>query len=374
MEHYIKTFHNHNSVKTKRSDSADEGIHVDDNLQKIIIEETGNCEIFDFIDSQINLGAKNRILLSLGNKTYVNEKNIDNLRAVVNLKLANNIKSVGNYLLAVHKLLPDAGLFVGCVETYAERKIRFKERFKSLWKIPYTIDFIVNRVFPRVILTEGIYKYLTKDSYHLMSKAEMLGRLVYSGFDIIDFKIIGGKLYYVAMKTHEPSSTPASYHPLIKLRRVGKNGKMLGVYKMRTMHPYSEYLQSYVVKLNGYNEVGKPANDFRLTSWGKFMRKLWLDETPQFINVLLGQMKLVGVRPLSQARFNELPKEVQKARVKHKPGCFPPYVALCMPDSHQNIEAEVIYMNEKSKHPYTTDIKYFFKSVYNILANKIRSS
>lgn len=374
MEHYIKTFHNHNSVKTKGTDVQDQGIHVDNNLKKIIISETGDCEIFDFIDNQINLEANNRVLLSLGSKTYLNEKNIDNLRAVVNLKPVNNIKSVKNYLLAVHKLLPDAGLFVGCVETYSERKVRFKKKFKALWKIPYTFDFIINRVIPRVAVTENIYKYLTKDSYHVMSKAEMLGRLVYSGFDIIDFKIISGKLYYVAMKTHEPSKNPASFHPLIKLRRVGKNGKMMGVYKMRTMHPYSEYIQSFVVKLNGYNEVGKPANDFRLTSWGKFMRKLWLDEVPQFINVLLGQMKLVGVRPLSKARFDELPEEVQKARINHTPGCFPPYVALCMPDEHQNIEAEVIYMKEKSAHPYTTDMKYFFKSVYNILANKIRSS
>lgn len=374
MEHYIQTFHNHNSVRSRGDLSQTPDIQVDSNMKKVIVQGTGSCEIFDFIDSQINLEANNRILLSLGNKTYLNEKNIDNLRAVVNLKPVNKIKAVKNYLRAVHKLLPDAGLFVGCVETYYGRKRRFQKRFKSFWKLPYLIDFAVNRIFPRVFLGENIYKFFTRDSYHVMSQAEMLGRLVYSGFDIIDFKDIEGKLYYVAMKTHEPSKNKASFHPLFKMMRVGKNGKMIGVYKMRTMHPYSEYLQSFVVKLNGYNEVGKPANDFRVTSWGKFMRKLWLDEFPQFINVFLGQMKLVGVRPLSQARFNELPEEVQKARVNHKPGCFPPYVALCMPDEHQNIEAEVIYMNEKRKNPYTTDMKYFFKSVYNILANKIRSS
>jgi lipopolysaccharide/colanic/teichoic acid biosynthesis glycosyltransferase len=176
------------------------------------------------------------------------------------------------------------------------------------------------------------------------------------------------------MKTHEPSEIPASFHPLIKLRRIGKNRKIIGVYKFRTMHPYSEYLQKFIVQLNGYNEVGKPANDFRVTSWGRIMRKLWLDEIPQFINVLLGQMKIVGVRPLSKARFDELPKNVQEARVKHTPGCFPPYVALCMPDSEQNIEAEVIYMNDKERNPFTTDLRYLYKSVYNIVSNKIRSS
>jgi lipopolysaccharide/colanic/teichoic acid biosynthesis glycosyltransferase len=207
-----------------------------------------------------------------------------------------------------------------------------------------------------------------------MSRAEILGRMVYCGYSIIDFKAIDGLTYFVGMNTHEPSTRSVTKYPFIKLWRVGKHGKMIGVYKFRTMHPYSEYLQKFIVALNGYNEVGKPANDFRLTGWGKFLRKFWFDELPQLVNVLKGEMKLVGVRPLSETRFNELPKEVQEARIKHKPGCFPPYVALNMPSSTDNIEAEIIYMKEKEKNPYTTDMKYFLKSIYNILSNKIRSS
>lgn len=344
------------------------------NLHKIITEQTGNVEVANFIDSQINLGRSERILLLAGQKSNFSKKNIDNLRAVVNLKPLNKFKNINNYFLAMQKLIPDAGLFIGCIETYDERKARFKKLFKSFWKIAYTFDFFLNRVFPRILIIEKIYSYFTQDSYHTMSKAEILGRLVYAGFDIVDFSVIDGMLYYVAMNTHEPSDKPVTKYPFIKLRRIGKDGKIIGVYKFRTMHPYSEYLQSYIVKLNGYNEVGKPANDFRLTSWGKFLRKVWLDEFPQFINVALGQMKLVGVRPLSEVRFNELPIEVQKARVKHKPGCFPPYVALNMPSSEDNIEAEIIYMKAKDRNPYTTDILYLFKSLYNILTNKIRSS
>jgi len=354
----------------------DDKIQIDKekNLYKKIIEQTDKSELADFIDSQINLSVSERVLLLVGQKSYFSEENVDNLRAVVNLRPLNKIKNVKGYLLAMQKLIPDAGMFIGCVETYNDRKIRFKDSFRCFWNIAYTFDFLIHRVFPRLLFFENIYSYFTKDSYHVMSKAEVLGRLVYSGFDIVDFKVIEGMLYYVAMNTHEPSNKLVSKYPFIKLRRVGKNGEMLGVYKFRTMHPYSEYLQSYIVNLNGYNAVGKPANDFRLTSWGKLLRKVWLDEIPQFINLFLGQMKLVGVRPLSQTRFNELPKEVQEARIKHKPGCFPPYVALNMPNSIDNIRAEIIYMKEKEENPHTTDIKYLWKSLYNILANKIRSS
>jgi lipopolysaccharide/colanic/teichoic acid biosynthesis glycosyltransferase len=343
-------------------------------LYNIICEQTGNQSIADFIDSQINLSRSERILLLAGQKTNLSDESLNNIRSVVNLKPVNRFKSINNYFVAIQKMLPDAGLFVGCVETYDERKARFKCTYKSIWKLFYIIDFVLNRVFPRLLIIEKIYSFLTKDSYHIISKAEVLGRLVYCGFDIVDFKVIEGMLYFVVINTHEPSNKPVTKYPFIKLPRVGKAGKIIGVYKFRTMHPYSEYIQKFIVAINGYNEVGKPANDFRLTSWGKFLRKVWLDEFPQVINLLLGQMKIVGVRPLSLTRFNELPKEVQEARIKHKPGCFPPYVALNMPSSEDNIEAEIIYMNEKEKNPHTTDIKYLIKSIYNILTNKIRSS
>ena len=73
-------------------------------------------------------------------------------------------------------------------------------------------------------------------------------------------------------------------------------------------------------------------------------------------------------------RFQELPRDLQDERVKYKPGCFPPYVALNMPDDKNNIEAEKIYLEEYKIHPLITDLKYLLLSVYNILTNKIRSS
>jgi lipopolysaccharide/colanic/teichoic acid biosynthesis glycosyltransferase len=119
------------------------------------------------------------------------------------------------------------------------------------------------------------------------------------------------------------------------------------------MHPYAEYLQKYLIENFGYSKdgTGRPANDFRITKWGKVLRKYWLDELPQLINLFKGDLKVVGVRPVSQVRFNEFPEDMQELRTKDKPGCIPPYVALLMKDEKQNIEAERIYLNEKLKHP-----------------------
>ncbi|MFH0867531.1 MAG: sugar transferase, partial [Bacteroidota bacterium] len=206
-------------------------------------------------------------------------------------------------------------------------------------------------------------------------RPEILGRLYSCGFEVIDEQFINNNLFFAVKKIRNPFyDYNPTYGPLVKMKRIGKGGKIIGVYKFRTMHPYSEYLHDYMLKHHGYSKKGKPANDFRITTWGKILRRFWLDELPQLINVVKGEMKLVGVRPISPRVYNDYPEEVKKLRSKYKPGCVPPYVALLMQNMADSIKAEEIYLKDKEKHPYTTDIKYLFKAIYNILTNKIRSA
>ena len=350
-----------------------DSIHIEQ-----VIQEEGGCDVFNFIQSFVDIEKNHRsILLNTKERAYLDGVDFENLRAIVNIHEINFIADLNEYNRIVNTLLPDGGIFIGKVHTYIRRnKEKQKKYGKFFGNVKSLADFMINRVMPKMKPLDNLYRYITKNKYHIYSKAEVLGRMVYYGFEIIDCQEYGRYTYFACVKTREisPFDKKPSYYPLFKMQRVGKDGKLFGVYKLRTMHPYSEFIQDYVIKTNGYNDKGKPANDFRVTPWGKWMRRLWLDEAPQIINLLKGDMKIVGVRPLSEVRFKALPEEVQKARIKHKPGCFPPYVALCMPDEEQNIEAEIIYMKEKEKNPYTTDIKYLAKSVYNILTNKIRSA
>lgn len=208
-----------------------------------------------------------------------------------------------------------------------------------------------------------------------MSKAETFGRLYSCGFEIVEEKLIGSDLYFVTRKIAEPvfDSNP-TYGPLIKLRRFGKGGNKIGVYKMRTMHPYSEYLQGYIYDRNKLQDGGKFADDFRVTSIGKFMRKFWLDELPMFLNVFKGEMKIVGVRPLSSHYFNLYSEELKERRLKYKPGLVPPFY-VDMPVTLDEIMAsEMKYLEAYEKHPFRTDVSYFFKAFYNILIKRARSN
>jgi len=126
---------------------------------------------------------------------------------------------------------------------------------------------------------------------------------------------------------------------------------------------------------NGYsNATDKIANDFRVTAWGRFMRKYWLDEDPQIINFIKGELALVGVRPISESGLKRFNREFLDVRKQYKPGCIPPYVALKMQSITEYEKSERIYISEKQQHPFLTDIKYFYLAVFNILTNKIRSA
>ena len=114
-------------------------------------------------------------------------------------------------------------------------------------------------------------------------------------------------------------------------------------------------------------------NDFRITAWGKIFRSYFIDEIPQIYNWLIGDIKLIGVRALSEQYFSIYPKHIQKLRIKSKPGLIPPYYAD-MPNSMEEIvESERIYLLKKEKNPLLTDIKYFSKALYNIIFHGARS-
>lgn len=345
-------------------------------LEKTILKVV-DCEVLQYISSYLDIKQNiNRIVLSAGHYSYVDEAGVNNIRAIINFNQVNSIQHPNKLFRAVNTLLPEGGIYIGRASTYLDRKLFLYRKFgRQLGRILWIADFFINRVVPRIRFLDRLYYLLTNGKFHDISSVEVLGRLVYCGFHIVDYKRINGLTYFVAQKQGEPvkNSNP-SYYAVVKLPRVGQSGRVIGVYKFRTMHPYSEFLQDYMIKLNGYNSKGKPANDFRVTRWGMFMRKLWIDEFPQLLNVIKGEMKLVGIRPISKVRFLEFPADLQSERIKYKPGCIPPYVALNMPDDKGNIEAERIYFRTLHKHPFSTDIKYFFKALYNITTNKIRSA
>ena len=102
--------------------------------------------------------------------------------------------------------------------------------------------------------------------------------------------------------------------------RIGKNGRRFKIYKFRSMYIDAEERKK---ELEAQNEMSglmfKMENDPRVTKVGKFIRKTSLDEFPQFLNILKGDMSLVGTRPPTEAEFSQY-NEHYRRRLSMTPG------------------------------------------------------
>ncbi len=103
--------------------------------------------------------------------------------------------------------------------------------------------------------------------------------------------------------------------------RIGKNKRPFKMFKFRTMIKGAEKMQASLEKLNETDGAAfKLSDDPRVTRIGKFLRKTSLDELPQFLNVLLGTMSLVGPRPLPIRDFERFYDNTHRRRFSIKPG------------------------------------------------------
>jgi len=140
------------------------------------------------------------------------------------------------------------------------------------------------------------------------------------------------------------------------------------------MHPYSEFIQSDLYEKQRLDIKGdKIIDDFRLTSWGQVLRKYWIDELPQLYDWIRGEITIVGVRAISEAKYKLYPDDLQKKRVKNKPGLIPPYYVDMPKNFNEFLESERKYLLKKKEKPFLTDFIYFWKAFNNIVFHGARS-
>lgn len=236
--------------------------------------------------------------------------------------------------------------------------------------------YVWHEMLPKIKMTRGMYFFFTGERHRTYSHTEILGRICRAGFKIVHEEDQHGALHIIAEKRSEPlERNDSSVSPILKLKRVGKDGNMVEVLKFRTMYSYSQYLQDYVYEKNKLNSSGKLAHDFRVNIWGKIMRPIWLDELPMLWNVFRGDMKWVGVRPLSEHFFSLYTPEMQQLRTKVKPGMLPPfYYEKKTPKGLDEIQdSERRYIESYLKNPFMTDWRYFWGTLYNIFVKMKRS-
>ena len=327
------------------------------------------------IQKYINLDDSSYVILKTANHFNIESSNKKN-DIFINLELVNNIRWINKFHESVNVKLNVGKYYVVCSETLEERRKRIWEKYPlGLKNTIRVVDFIYKRVLPKLPILKKIYFAITHGHNRVLSKAEILGRLISCGFEIVEYFEYNNLFYVISKKVSDPDyNLNPSYSPIFSMKRIGFRGKIIRVFKLRTMYPYSEYLQNLIIEENKLASTGKVQNDYRVTTWGRFCRKYWIDELPMIINLLKGELNIVGVRPLSVSYFKRYPKDIQDMRLKVKPGLIPPYYADMPKNFNEILESEKRYLKSKFKNPLLTDIKYFYKSFINILFKGARSN
>ncbi|MDL2262592.1 sugar transferase [Bacteroidales bacterium OttesenSCG-928-I21] len=344
-------------------------------IERAVSEKSGEIALLK-LKEKTELHYANTLVVDTTGIFNIHNLAENRFSTIINLARTNEIRGINDFFVSVHDKLPYEGIYVGCFLPKSQYKKKFLSKYPfGINHVFYTFDYIFKRIFPKWGFTREIYFWATNGRNRILTKSEVFGRLYAAGFEIEDEFKAKGLTYFKAIKKKEPIRHEIFNHgPIVKLNRVGKNGREFKVYKFRTMHSYSEFLQSYIYEKNSLREGGKFNHDIRITTLGACMRKYWLDELPMLLNLLKGDMKLVGIRPLSKHYFSLYSEELQEKRTKVKPGLLPPFYAD-MPKTLDEIQAsELKYLNECEKNgTFSTDIKYLWHIFVNIVFRKARS-
>lgn len=151
-------------------------------------------------------------------------------------------------------------------------------------------------------------------------------------------------------------------NPFFVQERVGKNGKVFRMVKFRTMRKDAEEMKVNLSAQNEYKSVHfKIENDPRVTKAGKFLRKTSLDETPQVLNLLTGNMTVVGPRPFIPSEQVQLPDD----RLQVKPGlsCYWQLADTAKMSDEEQLELDYRYIRERG---VGTDLKIILATIKSI--------
>lgn len=141
--------------------------------------------------------------------------------------------------------------------------------------------------------------------------------------------------------------------------RVGKDGKTFHMFKLRSMYVNAPDIR------NADGSTYNAADDPRVTKVGRFMRKTSVDELPQFLNVLLGHMSLIGPRPATPNILGDM-TPLKAERLKVRPG-ITGYTQMMYRNSAQGddrYQADKYYVDNLS---FWLDVKILFLSVGKVL-------
>lgn len=236
-------------------------------------------------------------------------------------------------------------------------------------------NLAVKEEFDDIIVNEAVINEQSVNNIRIINKEKTNKKILYRAtkrmIDIIG--AIVGIIFLIpttiavclARKISKEDKGPVFYEQL----RYGKNGKVFRLYKFRTMcigadEKLKKYLEENEEIRKEFQKTHKLQNDPRITKIGNFLRKTSLDELPQVINILKGEMSFVGPRPVVEKEVEDYGKNKDKF-LSVKPGLTGYWQVNGRSNTtyEERMEMELYYVDNCS---LWLDIKIFFKTFITV--------
>ena len=252
-----------------------------------------------------------------------------------------------------------------CLPTYAEGLI--KQLFNQLADTSYIVKYVpdlfsFNLLHSHVEIYQGLPIIGVYDTPLSSRSAQLLKRLEDLSLSAIALALFSPVMLIIALAIKLSSPGPV----LFKQTRHGLSGREIQVYKFRSMTTCD----------NGGNIVQASKNDQRITTVGRFIRRTSLDELPQLLNVLKGEMSMVGPRPHAKAHNEQYRQKIPAYMLRHlaKPG-ITGYAQVLgyrgetdkLEKMQKRVDADLFYI---SNWTLWFDIKILFQTVFVGFINK----
>ena len=221
------------------------------------------------------------------------------------------------------------------------------------------IEYANENIINNVSKTKGS----VREKYEVKARYIKVKRAIDCILSIMALIILSPIYLIIALAVKIDSPGPVFF----KHTRIGKNGKTIKIYKYRTMFTNAEELikQFTPEQMKEYKENFKLENDPRITKVGKFLRKTSLDELPQLLNIVKGELALIGPRPVVKDELEKYGENAEKF-LSVTPGLTGNWAASGRSNTtyEERMEMELWYVDNIS---FKTDIQIFFKTIVAVI-------
>jgi exopolysaccharide biosynthesis polyprenyl glycosylphosphotransferase len=230
----------------------------------------------------------------------------------------------------------------------------------------YNVDLFMDDSYNTSVRRMAGYNVVTFDMKPIDSRKLVVKRLIDIVGALVGLVITAVITPFVAVAIKADSMGPVFFSQT----RIGKNGRRFKIWKFRSMYVDAEERKK---ELESQNEVKglmfKMENDPRITKVGHFIRRTSIDETPQFLNILVGDMSLVGTRPPTEGEFEQY-NGYYRRRMSITPGLTGMWQVSGRSDIQDFDEIVKLDLEYIDNWSIGLDIKILFKTVWAVIGGR----